>query len=349
MTMPKIKAETIKILITESLLQKKCTDEVAERVAQGLVSTSLRGVDSHGIRLIHHYLEVIDTGRINVSPQYKIEKNMPTTAILDADNTFGHAAGIEAARLAVSMAKKYGSGHVAVKNSTHFGAAAYYGLEIAEHDMIGMSFTHSDSLIIPQGGKQSYLGNNPICFTAPVKGEEPFCLDMATSITTFNEIKRLRETGEQAPEGVGADRNGLPETDPEKITMLMPVGTYKGYGLSLMVEILCSLLTGMNYGSHISKMFEDLDKKRHLGQFYTAINIKGFQESDIFKARIAALVNELRNEPPLDIKSPVMVAGDPEKKMEKKRKHEGIPVTDAELNQFNALNQRCGLGLDLKA
>lgn len=255
---------------------------------------------------------------------------------------------MEAARLAVEMADEYGSGNVAVKNSTHFGAAAYFALEVAGHDMIGTSYTHSDSLIIPTHGKRSFLGNNPVCFAAPVKGEGPFCLDMATSIITFNAVRQLRERGETAPENVGTDKNGIPTTDPNDMTMLLPVGTYKGYGLSLMVEVLCSMLTGMPYGPHISKMFRDLEKKRYLGHFVGAMNISAFIDADQFKERMAMMVDELRNEPALDPGCPVMVAGDPEKKRVLTRTETGIPVTDQELKDFEHLNKVYELKVEMK-
>ncbi|MCF6246323.1 MAG: Ldh family oxidoreductase [Desulfobacula sp.] len=342
-----ISGNTAKQIIKGSLLKENVEGKVAEYVAQGLTSTSLRGTDSHGIRLIHHYLAGIKSGRINPCPSYSIKKKMPTVAVLDADDTFGHAAGMEAAKLAIEMAREYGSGNVAVKNSTHFGAAAYFALEIAENDMIGTSYTHSDSLIIPTHGKQSFLGNNPVCFTAPVKGEGPFCLDMATSIITFNAVRQLQERGENAPENVGTDKNGIPTTNANEIKMLLPVGTYKGYGLSLMVEILCSMLSGMSYGPHISKMFEDLSKKRYLGHFVGAMNISAFIEIDLFKERMATMIDELRNEPRLDENQAVMVAGDPEKIRYSNRIVEGIPVTEQELKEFEKLNKNYKLGVEM--
>ncbi len=345
--MPNISGPAAKKIIKGALLREKVAERAAECVAQGLTTTSLRGVDSHGIRLIHHYLAGVKSGRINPCPAYKITKKLPTTAVLDADNTFGHAAGMEAVKLAMEMAEEYGSGQVAIKNSTHFGAAAYFALEIAGHDMIGMSFTHSDSLIIPTHGKRSFLGNNPVCFAAPVAGEGPFCLDMATSIITFNAVRRLRELGEKAPENVGTDANGIPTTNPNEMTMLLPVGSYKGYGLSLMVEILCSMLTGMNYGSHISKMFENIEQKRHLGHFITATNISGFQEVGVFKERLAALLCELRSEPALNEEQPIMVAGDPEKKKYLSRDQDGIPLSDDEFKQFRNLNKTYQLNVEL--
>ncbi len=343
--MATISGSAVKAIIKGALLKENVDQQVAEEVAEGLVSTSLRGVDSHGVRLIHHYLAGVRSGRINPRPHYKVDKRMPTTAVLDADDTFGHAAGMEATRVALAMAREYGCGNVAVRNSTHFGAAAYYAIEIASNDMIGMSFTHADSLIIPTHGKKSFLGNNPVCFAAPMEGEGPLCFDMATSKITFNAVRRLRETGGLAPENVGTNRDGIPTTDPNEIAMLLPVGGHKGYGLSLMVEILCSTLTGMPFGPHISKMFENLEQKRHLGHYVSALNIAGFLEPDAFRQRLALMAAELRNEPRLDEARPVMVAGDPEKHSYTMRSQNGIPMEQMEYDKFVELNVQYGLGV----
>lgn len=309
------------------LLKARVRADVAEYVTEGLIQTSLRGVDSHGVRLLPHYLKGVKGGRINPDPKYKFKKTSASTGILDADHTFGHAAGMEAAKEAIKLAKKSGTGHVAVCNSSHFGAAAYYALEIAKHDMIGMSFTNTDALVKTYAGARHFLGNNPICFTAPCKDEDPFCLDMATSVVTFNKIKQLREEGKKAPSGVGANKHGIETTDPNEISMLLPIGGYKGYGLSMAFEILCSLLTGMPYGPHIPKMFEaPMSEKRFLGHFITAIRIDCFQEKEIFKERLSIMMKEMRNQVPFDKKIPVQVAGDPEKKETKYRLKNGIPV-----------------------
>jgi len=338
-----VDAKRAERIIRGALAAEGAREDVAAAVARGLTETSLRGVDSHGIRLVHHYLAVLKSGRINPDPKFRVERKMSSCAVLDADHTFGHAAGFEAARLAMEMAAEHGCGNVAVKNSSHFGAAACFALEIAAHDMIGMSFTHSDSLIIPTGGKRKFLGNNPVCFTAPVEGEGPFCLDMATSIITFNEVRRLRETGEVAPENVGTDDDGVPTTDPNRITMLLPVGSYKGYGLSLMVEVLCAMLTGMPYGPHINPMFATLEGRRRLGHFVSAMNIAAFCDPEEFKARMKAMMDELRAEPAVVPENPVMVAGDPEKKKAAERAVSGIPMTAEELAAFEELEKKYGL------
>lgn len=339
-----VSANRLRTFILDVLLKANVRSDVARFVAEGLVQTSLRGVDSHGIRLFPHYLRGVKGGRINPNPKYKFTQTAPSTALLDADHTFGHAAGMEAAKKAVELANEAGTGHVAVYNSTHFGAAAYYTLEIAKYDMIGMSFTNTDALIRTYSGKKPFLGNNPICFAAPCKDEEPFCLDMATSVVTFNKIRQLREEGLPAPAGVGANKEGIETTNPKDIMMLLPVGGYKGYGLSMVVEILCGLFTGMPYGPHIPKMFEaSMSQKRFLGQFIIAMRIDCFQDKEVFKERLSEMMKELRNEPRFDKDIPIQVAGDPEKRSYAERCKKGIPLKLFEYEEFKKISDEYGV------
>ena len=325
----------IQTFINEILKKEGVDNFVAKCVSQGLVHASLRGVDSHGIRLLPHYLNGLKSGRINPKPDYKFRRTSQSTGTLDADDTYGHAAGMEAVKHAIELASEAGTGLIAVNKSSHFGAASYFALEISKHDMIGLSFTHSDSLIVPTAAKTKFLGNNPICFTAPCEGEDPICLDMATSKITFNKILQLREEGAVAPPGVGADINGNESEDPNQIVNLLPVGSHKGYGLSLMVEILCSLLTGVPFGPHISGMYNaPIEKKRNLGHFFMAIRIDSFQDLNLFKKRMKQLAEELRNMEPLNSDTSVQVAGDPEKAVSMERKTNGIPLRDVEVDFF---------------
>lgn len=340
-------AGLLRVFIKQVLLKAKVRKDVAEYVAEGLIQTSLRGVDSHGVRLLPHYLEGVKKGRINPDPKYGFKKTSPSTGLLDADHTLGHAACMEAAKRAIELATEAGTGNVAVYNSTHFGAAAYYALEIAKHDMIGMVFTNTDALVKTYAGKRPFLGNNPIAVAVPLKDEEPFCLDMATSIVTFNKIKQLREANVPAPIGVGTNKEGVDTTDADQIMMLMPIGGYKGYGLSMVVEILCGLLTGMPYGPHIPKMFEaPMSERRHLGQFVSAMRINCFQDKDLFKERFSLMLKELRGEPAMDKAVPVQVAGDPEKKAAKERSKIGIPITGVEHKALKQVAKEYGVILD---
>jgi ureidoglycolate dehydrogenase (NAD+) len=301
--------------------------DAAHCVSEGLVQTSLRGVDSHGIRLFPHYVEALKAGRLNPGPAYRFEKTAAAVGRLDGDHTFGHAAGSEGMKYAVQLAEEAGTGMVAVYNSSHFGAAAYYALQAARRGFIGLSFTHADSLMHSFGGTRPYFGTNPLCMAVPCGDEEPFCLDMATSRVTWNKILYHREVGESIPVGWGVDEQGREATDPHQVRSLQPIGEYKGFGLAMMIEILCALLTGMPFGRHISRMYADpIQQKRFLGHFFMALCIDCFVDAKEFKSRLKQLMAEVREEQAADPDQPVMVPGDPEKKAAVERARTGIPI-----------------------
>jgi len=321
-----------------ALAKKNVAEDVIYHVSGSLIQSSLRGVDSHGIRLLPHYLKAIDSGRINPKPVYNFSKTSNSTGSLDADHTFGHAAGAEGMLKAVSLAEKNGIGAVAVSNSTHFGAAAYFSFLATKQNMIGISLTHADSLMQTYLGKQSFFGTNPICVAVPCRGEEPFCLDMATSLVSWNKIIQFKENGEAIPDGWGYNSNGIETNDPEKVVSLVPIGNYKGFGLSMFVDIFCSLLTGMPYGPDICRMYADpIEQKRMLGHFFIAIDVKSFQNIDLFKDRLKTMMDAVRNGPPMNSESKIMVPGDPEKKNYEIRIKKGIPLDRTTFEAFHRI------------
>jgi len=323
---------------TSALAAKHVREDVRYHVTTSLIQTSLRGVDSHGVRLLPHYLRAIDAGRINPKPNYKFTETSITTWRLDADHTFGHAAGGEGMQKAISMAEKNGMCSIAIFNSTHFGAAAYFSLLAANKGMIGLSFTHADSLMLSYNGTRPFFGTNPICFTAPCDGEDPFCLDMATTQVNWNKIIEYRDNKKTMPHDWGVDINGLETIDPEKVAFLLSIGKYKGFGLAMMIEILCSILTGMPHGRNITQMYSDsLEKKRLLGHFFMAINIDCFENIGVFKKRLKKLMDEVRHEPSFNPNIPVKVPGDPEKEMYRIRVKKGIPIDDVTMQAFHEI------------
>lgn len=315
-----------------------------ERVVKGLIQTSLRGVDSHGIRLFPHYVKALKAGRINGNPNFNFKKTSPTTGILDADHAFGHSAGMEAVSHVKKMSSESGSGHVAIKHSTHFGAAAYYALELANFDLMGWCFTHADSLMLSHNGTRPYLGTNPYCFAAPCKGEDPFCLDMATTSISYNEVNRYKEDNEKIPIGLIADKKGEATSDTDKFGSLFPIGGYKGFGLSMVIEILCSQLSGMPFGHSIVPMFSSpISQKRNLGHFISGIKIDCFQSVDQFKTNMKEMLDQIRSEPSKDKNKKVKVPNDPEKIKFKERSELGIPIKEVDWNAFVALSKEYDL------
>lgn len=330
--------------VHDAFLEAGVEDEVASITADGLIFSSLRGVDSHGIRLLPHYLDELEAGRINPDPSFEFEQTASCVGVFDADDTYGLAAGKQAMQRAISLAEDAGAGHVAVKNSSHNGAMAYFGIEAAKEDMIGFATTHTSSNTRPPNGTRPFFGSNPICITAPMRDEEPFCFDAATSAITFNEVRKHRDSGEELPPAVAADESGKQTVNPEEAVQLLPLGGYKGFGLSMTVDIMNGLLSGMPVGRNVSLMYDDsLSEPRNLGHFYSAISIEAFVDPEEFKSRLKQLAEEVRSEPRLDESEPIHVPGDPEKEKKMSRQEHGIPVPEHDLNAFDEIADEYGL------
>lgn len=315
---------------TRTVLERAGLDPYSrDAVTTGLCETSLRGVDSHGIRLLPHYVRSAQKGRKNPRPDMRFTATFPALGLLDADNAFGHAAGMKAMGHAMEMAETQGLGAVSVANSSHPGAMASFALKAARAGYIGMAFTHADALTRSHGGTRPYFGTNPVCLAAPRAEGEPFCLDMASTVIAWNQLVRHRNAGTPLPAGVAADADGKETTDADAAACLLPIGAYKGFGLAAMVEVLCGVLPGMAVGRAIPAMFTaPMDQPRRLGQFYMAMRCDVAGPADAFEARLQEMTDEIRAEPGA-AGGEVMLAGDPQIRESARRRKDGIPL-DAE-------------------
>ncbi len=331
----------LRSFLEDILLKVGVEAECATLTAQGLWLTSLRGTDSHGVRLLPHYVAGLLGGRINPRPQMAFTRTGPTSGTFDADHGFGHAAGIRSMHEAVALAEEAGVGFVSVSNSNHCGALAYFGLEAAFRNMIGLAMTHATPKMRSPQSVRPFFGTNPLCVTAPMEGEEPFCFDSAPTLFSNNKIKQYAEDGRPLPNGVAADAHGNETTNPAISEMLLPIGDYKGFGLSMVVDIFCALLSGMPAGNEVSTMYgNSLSEKRRLGQFYGALRIDSFTDPNTFRRRLATTAAALRSEPQRDSGMRNVVPGDPEKETASTRLLTGIPVTNGDYLKF------CKLGKD---
>ncbi len=315
-------------------------------VVGSMMQTSLRGVDSHGVNLFPHYHRAVQAGRINPSPKIVIRQRAPSVVTVDADHAFGHHAGSVAMAAAIGCAGDTGVGMASVANSTHFGAASFFGLQAAAGNYAGLAFTNADALVKAHGATIPIFGTNPICFCAPMEREDAFCLDMATSATSWNKVLTYRRTQTQMPADWAHDADGQPTRDPALARMLEPSGGYKGFGLGMMVELLCGLLADGPISRELKPMFSTpLSERRHISHFFVAIRIEAFVGPDRFKSRLQSLVDGIRN---LSTETqPVMVPGDPEKKMREERLRKGIPMDSEKFDEFVAISREfesCRLG-----
>lgn len=325
-------------LMKETLRKKQVNETSLHHCVESLIQTSLRGVDSHGINLFPHYCRAVDGGRINKNPQFKIEQKASSAAVMHADDAFGHHAGAYAIDLAIEKAGKTGMFAIGVTDSSHFGAAAYFALRAANKNMIGWSFTNADALVKAHSAREAFFGTNPICFTAPMANEEPFCLDMATSLVSWNKIKNYRLRNDELPVGWAYDEKGNMVTNAHDARSLRPSGDYKGFGLGMMVDILCAVLTGGIISKDLLPMFSSpIEARRKISHFFMVMDISKFTEVNSFKSNLQSMADRIRMMQPLS-DDEVMVAGDPEKKSFAHRSIHGIPVEEIVWQEYVQAN-----------
>jgi LDH2 family malate/lactate/ureidoglycolate dehydrogenase len=311
-------------------------------VAETLVATSLRGVDSHGVARLPIYVERLRAGVLNPRQRPRVERRNGAVAVMDADGGPGQVAGIVATDLSIELATQYGVGVVAVHSSNHYGAAGIYASRAAWAGMVAISTTNADPLAVAYGGTRKALGTNPIAFAAPTE-EGVFVLDMATSQVAANKVLNARDEGRSIPEGWAVDEAGRAITDPNEFYAVVPLGGYKGYGLALMVEILSGVLSGAAVTHGVAGLFANLEEPQGLGHFHLALEPGVTVGRDRFTDVLSGLLDELRAIPPAPGFDEVLVAGDPEERAATERLESGIPLPDSLAETLTALSEELGV------
>jgi ureidoglycolate dehydrogenase (NAD+) len=338
-----VSSEKLRTFVSKSLQHVGVTPSDAELVADSLVESNLRGIDSHGVARLPHYLNRINHGSINIRPVVRFSKVAPALGKIDGDHGLGQLAMRRAAEESISLASESGAGWVAVENSTHCGALAHYGLQIARANMIGFVFTHSDSFVVPHAAKHAFCGTNPICITVPGDNDNTMCLDMATSIVPWNTVANAAIEKVEIPEDWAVDQEGEPTCNPAEAKAVRPFGGYKGSNLGLMIEILCSFLLGSPYGPDIAPMYGDPSRRRLLGGLVGAIDIQKFRNVAFFRKSISELATRWNAQPLANEKERILYPGQPEQISRAHRLSEGIPIGVNLLSMFETIAQKAGI------
>jgi len=320
-----------------------------EAVTRALMAASLRGIDTHGITLLPHYIRALEGGRINGRPQLRFERRGPAVGHLDADNGFGHLAGYRAIEHGIEIARQQGIGAVAVGNSSHYGAAGAYALAAAEQGFAALAVTHSDPVVLAHGGTRAFNGTNPIAFAAPVAGAEPVFVDLATSAIAWNRIPLQAARGQPLPPDAAVDGEGRPTTNPDEAKLLLPLGGvasgHKGAALGAVVEILCSAFTGMQIGPRLPAMSgPDYGVPRGLGHWFLVLDIAAFLPTALYAQRIGEYLSDWRTQPGRGGR-PVQAPGDPEAATLLRRRERGIPILPSDWDDLATIAARLGVPL----
>jgi len=329
----------------------------AAQAADVLASADLRGIDSHGVARLTSYFELLNEGLINPTPKIKILRSTASTATIDGDNGLGLVVGPQANKIAMDMAEKAGSGWVSICNTNHYGIAGYYVLQALKRDMIGWAMTNSTKLVTPLWGAERMLGTNPIAIAFPGKDEPPIVIDMATCAAAYGKIEMARRRGQPIPQGWGIDNQGRGTTNPDDIVAggaLLPLGSdrerggHKGYGLAIMVDVLCGALGGANWGPFTPPfaLRQEIPARsvgKGIGHFFGAMRIDGFIEADEFKRQIDDFIRTFRATRPAPGTNGPLIPGDPEREAEKVRSKDGVPLIIPVVEELRAISKKIGI------
>jgi LDH2 family malate/lactate/ureidoglycolate dehydrogenase len=322
----------------------------AEVTAESMVQASLRGEGDHGMRLVAIWVHKIKEGGTDPLTPLEMIREGPATALLDAHNGIGAVAATRAMTLAIQKARSVGIGWVGVRNSNSCGSAKYYAAMALPHRMIGIALTNGVPLVVPPGGITAKTGTNPIAVAAPAKQELPFVLDMATAAIAFERLRVYASRGEKIPPGWAIDRQGNPVEDPRKVNeggfltggALLPLGGYKGFGLSMMVNIFTGVLMGGAYMEGLSE-FAPYDTPERDSFVLGAINIEHFIPYDEFVERMDDLIRRTKDGELAPGVSRVHVPGEQGLLRERERRATGLPLDGPTAESLRDLGRELGI------
>ncbi len=332
----RFKKEDLMDFVVQYMSKLGVPEQDAKIVGDVLISADLRGVESHGLlRLGSYYGSRISKNFINPTTPYKILSETITTALIDGGNGCGQVVSYKAMQMAIEKAKKSGMAAITVNNSNHFGIAGYYSMMALKEGMIGFCMTNSQPLVAPTYGKTAMVGTNPISVAAPSHTQYPYVLDMATSAVAYGKIQLYDKKNEKIPLGWGIDEDGHVTDDPTKIKpgghgALLPLGGmditagYKGYGLAILVDILCSILSGGNFLTQVGSPAKA--EPTGVSHFFMAINIDAFRPVMDFKLQMDDMISVLKNSPLAAGRDEILIAGQKEFQYEEYNNLNGVPL-----------------------
>ena len=328
------------------LLAHGLSERDANIVASCLVRADLRGVDTHGLQYLPHYLERVRRGLINPKPELKVERVTPMVGALDGQNAFGFVVATEAMAAAIDMAREFGVGIVTARRSTHFGMAANYSLQALDAGFIGIALTNASPGMPPWGGMAPIIGTSPIAVCAPAGKEIPFDLDMSPAAAARGKVRRAARRGETIPLGYALDAKGRPTTDPNAALdggVMQPIGGPKGSGLSMLMDVLCGVITGAGCAGDVGNQFLDYERPQNVGHFLLAMKPDLFISKEEYFLRMDKLAQRVHGCALAEGFSEVIMPGERERRFEAKYRRIGVPYNVKELAELQKEAAKAGL------
>ena len=328
----------------------------ARTAAAVLVAADVRGIPSHGVARLPRYVNGLKTGSMLPGAPVEVLVDKPSSLVIHAHGAMGAPVSVRAMKSVIDKTKTNGAAFGCVRDSNHFGIAGYYAMMALDEDMLGIAMTNTAALGVPTFGRQVMYGTNPLAFAAPADEERAFVLDMSTTVVTRGKIEVYERLAKELPVGWTVDKTGQSARDPRTFLDdmfhrvgggILPLGGagedfggHKGYGLAIMVDILCAVLCGAPFGLGVSDTETSSGRVSH---FFGAIRIDTFREPQEFRRDMDRMLKQLRNCPPAQGAERVYFAGQKEFEKEAECLRMGVPLLRKTYGQICMIGNEHGV------
>jgi len=343
---PRIAAAALAAFAQRILRAAGIPEADAEIVAQLMVEADLRGSDTHGVIRLPLYVRRLKAGGVALRPNIRIISEKPASALVDGDNGMGHLVMRFAAQTAIAKAKQCGVAWVGARMSNHAGPAALYAAMPLAHDMIGIYLAvGSNNHLPPWGARENLLGTNPIAIAIPALEEPPIMLDMAPTVAAFGKVRLKAQRGEEMPVGWMTDREGKPLTDPKRADegLLLPIGDYKGYGLSLIIGLLAGTLNHAAFGREVIDFVKEPGKPTNTGHAMVALAVDAFAPALEFKRQVDVAARTMRGAERLPGVDRIWLPGEQSHQKRQDRLRHGVPMPKSLRDSLDATARDLGV------
>jgi amino acid adenylation domain-containing protein len=342
----RVTIESLRSYGREALERAGLAPEGAAIVTEVQLEASLRGQPTHNMVAIPRYARRIASGAMNPRPHIRIEHETEISAHVDGDNGPGQWIGVMAMELAIRIARERGVGMVGAHRSNHLGAAGHYAWLAAREGLIGLCTTNGPVILAPTGGLTPTFGNNPLGVGIPARRYHPILLDIAMSVAPRGKIGVQLAEGKPLPPGWILDRFGHPSTDPADLAagLGVPIGGHKGYGLTLVMEVLAGVLTGAGFGwDHRRGQTRQSAKPPDLGHFFMAIDPELFMPTAEFTARVDHLIEQTKAGERAENVEEILIPGEMEMRAREQNLREGVPLPPLIYHALRKYARKAGL------
>lgn len=340
-----VRADKLRAYERELFMKYGFSAEGAAMAADSLVDADLRGVSSHGAIRLPVYCARIERKVVLPDGPLDVVVDFGAVAVVDGHNTLGQISGAKAMRLAIDKAGQFGVAAVGVRNSHHYGTAAYFAEMAADRDMVGFSTTNTNPLMPPVGGLARKVGNNPLSVAVPAGRHRPMLLDMACSTVAQGKLQLAAKKGVPIPLGWATDSEGNPTTDPQKAMagFLCSVGGPKGFGLAMVLDLLSGPLVGANCGAGVSMLTGVFDRYQNCGHLFIVLDVAKFCDVAAFKGKVDDYIDYVKDCPVNSSVDGVYMPGEMEYGLRDRRLEEGIPLPEKIVGDMKLLAEKAGI------